>query len=829
MIGPSFLSGKGRSRLLSPWIWFLFHGGIFAALGLSLIFLGNIRINTNLFDILPASRSLKAVAAADKALGDRNSRQTTILVGHPDFAQAKQGAELLYQSLLAGEPAGEKFLFEDLSLFVDETVIAQLTGYLFQYRYTLLDEATRDSLENGGAETIARDALAAVYSAFSFSSLDYLEEDPFFLTDRGMRSFLNRALQSGGAMSLRDDVLAVQYEERWYVLLRATLTKAGAAITNKTSAVERIYRAGETMGNEIPALRFVYSGAPFHSYESSSNAQREISRISTITLIIIIFLFLYIFRSPLPVLVSVSATLLSIGLALAASFLFFREVHVLTLVFGTTLIGTCVDYSVHYFIRWKGDPCLKTSTEIRASIIKGVFLSFVSTEICFLALFFAPFVILKQFAVFSLTGLLSAFLSVGCIYPLWNIPPANRRVIRLIPLRRKAPYQARFPGPLVPQTAPLSAPRPVPVLFGRSLKIVVLACIFLGALTVLVINRDKVRVENNIGGLYTMSKALMESERISSRALNHGSAGWYFIVSGADPQETLENEERLRMRLDTEIAAGNAGSYLAVSQFVPSVAAQERNYRAAKNLLPLAESQYAYLGFPPEEAAVFRDDFEAAGGKYALPGENLPPYLQGITASLWIGEKEGNVYSCVLPLHVKDEAPFRAMAEELDNVYFVNKVQDIGRELNTLTRIMLLLFLGAYIVIAITVKLVYPWDKTFRICLVPFLLALVTVTVLASLNIPLGFFSVVGLILVFGLGLDYMFYITESEKVNQDGREAGAPFLTNLAIFISFATTALSFGALALSTFVPVHLFGLTVFTGLTTAYVCAMLVSGKD
>ncbi|MDR3336107.1 MAG: MMPL family transporter [Treponema sp.] len=818
MIRPSFLSGKGRSRLLSPWIWLFFHGGIFAALGLSLIFLGNVRINTNLFDILPASRSLKAVAVADKALGDRNSRQTTILAGHPDFAQAKQGAELLYQSLLAGEPAGEKFLFEDLSLFVDETVIAQLTEYLFRYRYTLLDEATRDSLENGGAETIAQDALAAIFSAFSFSSLDYLEEDPFFLTDRGMRSFLNRALQSGGAMSLRDDVLAVQYEGRWYVLLRATLTKAGAAITNKTSAVERIYHAGETIGKEIPALQFVYSGAPFHSYESSSNAQREISRISTITLIIIIFLFLYIFRSPLPVLVSVSATFLSIGLALAASFLFFREVHVLTLVFGTTLIGTCVDYSVHYFIRWKGDRNLKTGAEIRASIIKGVFLSFVSTEICFLALLFAPFIILKQFAVFSLTGLLSAFLSVGCIYPLWNIPPANRRVIQFSPWYRKTPL-----------IAPLPEPGSAPVLFERPLKIAVLGCIFLGALTILVINRDKVRVENNIGGLYTMSKTLMESERMSSQALNHGSVGWYFIVSGADSQETLENEERLRMRLDTEIAAGNAGSYLAVSQFVPSVAAQKRNYRAARNLLPLAESQYAYLGFPPEEAAVFRENFEAAEETYAFPGESLPPYLQGITANLWIGEKEGGTYSCVLPLHVKEDAPFRAMAEELDNVYFVNKVQDIGRELNTLTRIMLLLFLGAYMVIAITVKLVYPWDKTFRICLVPFLLALVTVTVLASLNIPLGFFSVVGLILVFGLGLDYMFYITESEKVNQDGREAGEPFLTNLAIFLSFATTALSFGALALSTFVPVHLFGLTVFTGLTTAFVCAMLVSGKD
>jgi predicted exporter len=50
-----------------------------------------------------------------------------------------------------------------------------------------------------------------------------------------------------------------------------------------------------------------------------------------------------------------------------------------------------------------------------------------------------------------------------------------------------------------------------------------------------------------------------------------------------------------------------------------------------------------------------------------------------------------------------------------------------------------------------------------------------------------------------------------------------------VAIFLSFATTALSFGALVLSSFVPVRIFGLTVFTGLSTAWAAAMLLgNGK-
>ena len=181
---------------------------------------------------------------------------------------------------------------------------------------------------------------------------------------------------------------------------------------------------------------------------------------------------------------------------------------------------------------------------------------------------------------------------------------------------------------------------------------------------------------------------------------------------------------------------------------------------------------------------------------------------------------DGTYYSCVLPLHTRDETVFRAIAEETDDVFFVNKVSDIGNGLDSLTRIMLFLFLGAYLFIAVIVKRSYPWVKTLRICLVPFLLVLVTITTLSCLDIPLGFFSVTGLVLVFGLGLDYMFYITENEIKGK------VSFLTFVAIFLSFATTALSFGALALSSFVPVHVFGLTVFTSLTTAWAAAMLLS---
>jgi predicted exporter len=338
------------------------------------------------------------------------------------------------------------------------------------------------------------------------------------------------------------------------------------------------------------------------------------------------------------------------------------------------------------------------------------------------------------------------------------------------------------------------------------------------ALIVLFVNRGRVRVENDITGLYTMPESLRESERIAASVLNHGASPWYFIVRGDSPEEVLENEEALRAVLDGEVRRGNLAAYLASSMFIPSRKTQERNYAAAAALLPLAEGQFAALGFAPESAALFREDYRAAGEKHIVPGGILPPLINDLLKRIWIGEINGTYYSCVLPLRPTAEESFKKIASGLEPVSFMNKARDIGEELDSLSRIMLLLFAASWVAIAIVTRFRYSWRNTVRICAAPFLLVLAVCAALAAADIPLGFFSITGMVLVFGLGLDYMFYLIEGASPRDRPP-------TVLAILLSFVTTALSFGALALSGFVPVHIFGLTVFTGLTSVFIFTMLL----
>ena len=106
------------------------------------------------------------------------------------------------------------------------------------------------------------------------------------------------------------------------------------------------------------------------------------------------------------------------------------------------------------------------------------------------------------------------------------------------------------------------------------------------------------------------------------------------------------------------------------------------------------------------------------------------------------------------------------------------------------------------------------------------LIVLWTAAVFAMCGIHFEFFSITGMILVFGLGLDYVIYMIENEKRQIKTSDAK---LEPFAIALSFVTTAVSFGALALSKFVPVHMIGMAIFIGLVTAFVSTFFYTRTD
>lgn len=778
--------------------WTAFHGLILLSFLLSLLFSPAISFGTSLFDILPPSSSLREARDADSKFSARTSRSITILVKSSSFDKAKFYAEKLYSEYVDSDGNANPDFFETLSLYVASESVPEITKWLHENRFGLLDFETRRLLRSGEAVKIADDALSSVFAAFNFSDLSYLEEEPFLLSERSLKRIFESGALSATNMELRDGLLFYEEDGEFFVLIRGLVSEKGSSLTSKNSTVRTLYDIGKTFDD----ADLIFAGVPFHSYENSSKAQMQIALISSISLILIVGLFLLIFRSIIPALVSALAVAFSCAVGFAATLLLFRGIHALTFVFGTTLIGTCLDYSIHYFVNWKSNFSCSSGGAVRKHIFRGITLGFVSTEICFLSLFFAPFPFLRQVSVFLFAGLAGAYLSVLALYPFLKMPgEKSRRILTFSSQNKILPVLAKI----------------VPVfLLG-------------GSVFVILTNYRSLRIENNIQELYSMSPQMLQNEIETARILGTGSSPWYFLLKAASEEELLQINEELDFFLEDAKNAGKIKSYLSLAQFIPSEKRQRESYLDAENLLPIVEEQFLSLGFDSAEAAVqaaeYRKNYRSLDNCFVHPHDtDIPSVIKELSASLFLGKIEGSFYSCVLPLHAvaEEESFFRDFAVAHEGIFFVNKVGDISAQLDALSKSMLVTLAFAFVIVIAILFFLYEPRLVLRIAALPVCVMLVTTAVLILLKINLSFFPITALILVFGLGLDYIIYMIEG------GREKSGDMrsLNAFAVMLSFATTAFSFGALALSSFPPVYMLGATVFAGLTSAVIMSFCMT---
>ncbi len=774
-------------------IWLIFHAVIIAGFCAMISVQKKINIDADLFNMLPKPELGKALEAADEKLTEVTAQNVFILVSNPDFGKAKEVAENVYNQLNGSNR------FKSVSLYQDTSSFGQIVEYINKYKCNLLDSETIDLLNSeGGPESFAQEALSKAYGAFTVTSLENLESDPFMLAEHDILDFLDKLQKSGTKMSLKDEVLASNVDGRWYVMVRGVLSKEGAALASKENAVLQIHQVCDPL--EDGETRFIYSGTPFHSYKSSSNATKEISTISTISMAVVLIILLLIFKRPSPILFSIGSILWCSLMAIIGTLAIFGKMHILTLVFGTSLIGSCIDYSLHYFINWKGNLACHKGYQVRNHLIKGLTLSVFSTMICYFILCFTPFNLLKQMSVFSMIGIISSFLTVICIYPFIKVPQ-DKRDIKLLKMFETPKWYNRK-------------------IVGRT----VITLMFVFSIGTLIICRKNVKIENDLSRLYKKEGREMTDEIEASKVLQYSPSGW-FIISGSTVEETLQNEEKVTAALKKMNEGKEKGGFVSITSYIPSIEMQKKSRKAVEKLLPLAAEQYEALGYDSSYAKKLAEDFKAGENDFIEIGKNVPEYLESAVSSAWLGEIEGKYYSVVLPVSVLDYDGYKALADG-ENIFFISKIRSMNADLDRLSDMILKLFVVVYIVLFIILKRFYSLKQTAKIVSVPLLIVLCTSAIFALFGIYFEFFSITGMILVFGLGLDYVIYMIENEKRKDEVQNAR---LEPFAILLSFITSAVSFGALALSKFVPVHMIGLSIFIGLTTAYVSTLFYTRAE
>ena len=312
---------------------------IVACAGVSLLFTARKGVEGNLLALAGASSGGAELNSAASAMAE----SARFIVK----SESVESARLRLRSL--GVPVADV----DLSIALKA---------LAPYARGFLSSAVREQLERGDFAAVRDAAAARLYSPMP--PVVSPDRDPFLL--------------------FTDYVLSSVASNGDWVVVNAQLTAEQAR-----DALVAVKGADDVR----------CAGAPFHTAVASERSRREINALSVVSLFCVVLFGWLLTRSFrfLPVLVAMLAAAFCV--AAAALFAAFDKPHLLTFVFGTTLIGLSVDYVYH-------------ALTARESIAKPLSFSFLSTAICFLPLLFSKVGVMNQMALFTIAGLATVYAGV---------------------------------------------------------------------------------------------------------------------------------------------------------------------------------------------------------------------------------------------------------------------------------------------------------------------------------------------------------------------------------------------------------------------------------
>ncbi len=149
------------------------------------------------------------------------------------------------------------------------------------------------------------------------------------------------------------------------------------------------------------------TGVPVHTAITAGECRRQIGYLTWFSLAFIALLSVFVFRSVKWIPLLALSLAVSCLAGAAALFLCFDSVHLMTLVFGTTVLGLVIDYSFHWLLSPKRDSALR----------RNLVVSWLTTEISLLPLILSTLPVLRQTAVFLAVALAAALAFVLLAYP----------------------------------------------------------------------------------------------------------------------------------------------------------------------------------------------------------------------------------------------------------------------------------------------------------------------------------------------------------------------------------------------------------------------------
>lgn len=599
-----------------------------------------------------------------------------------------------------------------------KTSDADIKGIIENYErhhYGLLSTKSEKLLREKNYEQIEHNALELLYNPI-MQPIGSIDDDPFLLlTDYVM------------SLSTTHDIsnfTPIQLNDKYYSLIMLNVdgdTALSPSIMNEE--VKRLVILQKELSTKD--VKIYLTGTPVHSYYASTKSAGEINLICILSSLFIIGLIYFYFRSLKPLL----PIAVTIGAGIWAGFLvtslIFPTVHILTFVFSTTLIGICVDYTLHFFVSHEKDT---SCDEVIKEIFKSLSVSLLTTASAFIVMLFSNFILLKQIAVFTVTGLATVYLFVILFYPLFCTNIYNPAHIKHFSIPEK------FNKPIL-----------------------------IAAGIIIAVGLFRIHFDDNIKNMYVPPKHLLNAEKLQSELIKSNEMMSIFVIEGKNLQELLEKEESITYELSKDNI-----EFQSLSKYLPSLKRQKSVQNLKKELYLKRLNDYAV--FLPSDKR--REVIDEALTPYPL---NYNIKFEALKNNFLINENTSIV------------AAFGYEGGEINGSRVINFQKDISSQIKKCRIICLSLLLPIFAILYLLLAKIYDFKSAGKIVLPSILAGGVSLGLLGILNQPVNLFHIIAVFLIIGFGLDYSVFRFGGAK-----KSADAVLISCLTSVFSFTLLALT-------------------------------------
>ena len=447
-------------------------------------------------------------------LTDKFSNVVNVVIKSENLKTATQIAKEVTRILDADE-------FNNLSVITTDFSVSDTINQLRIHKNSFLSSNYRKILQNGKFGEITNNAVASVLGSMAPSVLS-LTDDPFLLAT----NYVNELKLANGKWAARDGFLWQYVVPNHYILISIDVN---ARDTNElVKTVNSLTNAVKKYNGD--AVQVFLSGIPMHTANMTQTSKLQLGVFSFLALAMAILLNWLLFRRTatlVPVVLSLGLGFVSGAMAL---FLCFAEPHILTFVFGVTLIGLGIDYSFHFISAMIHKDAY--------NIHKNILHSFLTTVVCFLPLAFSRISLLQQISVFTITGLAVIYLGWRIFMP--TKIDAKKTSIKMPPVVSKK-YR--------------------PFVIGAIILAIIATIPF-------------IKTQNNMSQLYRPNSELLAAESLMQN-LNGINTSKFLLIRGETTNDVLRTSETIK---------DESGNFFDIATIIPSIERQIENQKLIRAL-----------------------------------------------------------------------------------------------------------------------------------------------------------------------------------------------------------------------------------------------------